>query len=394
MSENNNQKPPPSNPNINNNNNNNETEKNKSPSLANRIQNSATGLARDAFFSAPGSSSSDLRNVLANGEKGGGTTAGGVSTLGQTQSIGGGQHTYTSASGSGSMPAAGISTGAESFREPTIQDENTGTGMEFDIFDGPPPRYREIGENLQRQQQLFEALLNRNTINRNTPSTIDAWEHGETKGKEKQQEEDNYLPTFNSAWDSAASRYQNQTTTPTIPEPTTSETTTYSNNDGLAVTSLLTTPTFDPEFINDPDYEDVNTTNAIQNAQLPTREEYEKIDTFKKTLPPPSHNVGIRHTSLIPDIGSFLDSIPPPSTSSQSTDLRDEVLSSLPGSEDWFSVEERYHDEVWGFLKPSLEAAKKELEEQHKNNDVQQGPAHTDGPAVRRLKMVLSHMQG
>lgn len=73
--------------------------------------------------------------------------------------------------------------------------------------------------------------------------------------------------------------------------------------------------------------------------------------------------------------------------------LRNMVLSHLPGAEDWMAVEERYHDEVWGYLRPTLEAAKKEIEEK-KEKEKQGSPnVRKDGPAVRRLKMILRHMQ-
>jgi len=64
--------------------------------------------------------------------------------------------------------------------------------------------------------------------------------------------------------------------------------------------------------------------------------------------------------------------------------LRDEVLGSLPGARDWVCVQERYHDEVWGFLEPVLEAARTEMEGQERGS--------REGPAVRRLRMILGHM--
>lgn len=78
---------------------------------------------------------------------------------------------------------------------------------------------------------------------------------------------------------------------------------------------------------------------------------------------------------------------------STETDLRDAVLTGLSGSEDWVAVEERYHDEVWGFLKPVLQAAKTEIDSQQRqgNKDGLSGQGE-DGPAVARLKMILRHM--
>ncbi|KOS47711.1 hypothetical protein ACN38_g1354 [Penicillium nordicum] len=81
----------------------------------------------------------------------------------------------------------------------------------------------------------------------------------------------------------------------------------------------------------------------------------------------------------------------PTSTStSTSTSLRDAVLANLPGAGDWIGVQERYHDEVWGFLQPVLEDARAEIEEK----GAEGLGAGEDGPAVRRLKMILMHMKG
>lgn len=101
-------------------------------------------------------------------------------------------------------------------------------------------------------------------------------------------------------------------------------------------------------------------------------------------------------TSLVPDIGAFLDTTPQQTTSTSTADadatsLRDAVLTGLPGAEDWVAVEEMYQDEVWGYLKPALQAAAKEMEEQNQGQG-QGGSTGEDGPAVARLKMILRHM--
>ncbi|KAJ5926294.1 hypothetical protein N7516_008067 [Penicillium verrucosum] len=77
-------------------------------------------------------------------------------------------------------------------------------------------------------------------------------------------------------------------------------------------------------------------------------------------------------------------------STSTSTSLRDAVLANLPGAGDWIGVQERYHDEVWGYLQPVLEDARAEIEEK----GVEGLGAGEDGPAVRRLKMILMHMKG
>src|SRR5699024_2601467 len=95
-------------------------------------------------------------------------------------------------------------------------------------------------------------------------------------------------------------------------------------------------------------------------------------------------------TSLIPDIDNFLSTVPA-QTQNDATALRDAVLTGLPGAEEWVAVEEKYQDEVWGFLKTVLEEARREMEEKEENGgDMEKG--REDGPAVARLKMILRHM--
>ena len=120
------------------------------------------------------------------------------------------------------------------------------------------------------------------------------------------------------------------------------------------------------------------------------------LDSFRRQDPHPHQQQGQRRnlnpTSLVPDIGAFLDTTPQQNSAvdADATSLRDAVLTGLPGAEDWVAVEEMYQDEVWGYLKPALQAAAKEMEEQKQNQG--QGGSTEDGPAVARLKMILRHM--
>jgi hypothetical protein len=101
-------------------------------------------------------------------------------------------------------------------------------------------------------------------------------------------------------------------------------------------------------------------------------------------------------SSLVPDIDTFLsqglgqeNENGVGGTSRSGVLLRDEVLAKLPGAGDWVGVQERYHEEVWGFLEPVLEAARTEME-----SGIDGGEGGAEGPAVRRLRMVLGHMGG
>ena len=126
--------------------------------------------------------------------------------------------------------------------------------------------------------------------------------------------------------------------------------------------------------------------------------EREALDSFRKGMGLDSEDKGqgrLTGASLVPDIDVFLSQgfgggIGEGGLStSASTSLRDAVLTNLPGAEDWIGVQDRYHDEVWGFLQPVLEDARAEIEEKKEGL----GPAE-DGPAVRRLRMILMHMKG
>lgn len=66
----------------------------------------------------------------------------------------------------------------------------------------------------------------------------------------------------------------------------------------------------------------------------------------------------------------------------------------MPGIAEWLEVDGTYQDTVWGFLKPYVEAAKKEVVERKECGE-DGGVAGTgeDGPAVKRLRMVLGHLK-
>jgi hypothetical protein len=166
-------------------------------------------------------------------------------------------------------------------------------------------------------------------------------------------------------------------------------------NDGLEVVSLLSDSTFDPN--TDPYNPEYDIDASAEPAPL-TPDEIKALESFRRSFSSESQmqgdiqqgrgtGAGISDMSLIPDIDTFLaqDTF---GSGSGSMALRDSVLENLPGAGDWMGVQERYHDEVWGYLRPALEAAKSEMEE---NRNVE-GQGHSEGPAVRRLRMILKHM--
>ncbi|KAL5357288.1 hypothetical protein BJX96DRAFT_144213 [Aspergillus floccosus] len=308
------------------------------PSLASRIQSSAAGLARNAFSSG---SSADAHLLSGSSTSSGKPSSSAASTAALSAA-----HQYTQETSSPSSAASHARTAhpAETFRSAQGQyTQHTPGGFEL------PPLTAD---------EFAHAPID--ISDTNLPLA--------TKGKGKQ-------PATQSASPSSA-------TVPTLLE-----------SDGDAVVSLLTSPTFSPEFPNEASAEPFEPVETDLSETL-SPAELQMIQSFRRQLhqtDPSYDEQGQRQThltslSLVPDIDTILSSAPS-STLADATALRDAVLTGLPGAADWVAVEERYHDEVWGYLRPALEAAKKEMEE-----DKARGSE--EGPAVRRLKMILKHMQG
>ncbi|KAL2831749.1 hypothetical protein BDW59DRAFT_124464 [Aspergillus cavernicola] len=305
-------------------------------SLATRIQKSASGLARNAFLSpAP---SGDTAHFLSDGNK------------------------ATPSSSSSSALAA-----AEQYREssgPSLSSLRDQTNRD------PIGNFRSS----TAQSGGFElpGLTEdefQNTYGRDWDEPLEETGKGKGKGKGTSQE-----PRLAKGLD--------ETVTTLLP------------SDGDAVVSILTDKTFDPEF--PPSATDLPECldTELTPPQL-TAAEIQMIESFRRQSPPesqpqqsPDQPHQLNPLSLVPDIGSFLDTLPASNTNaSHATSLRDTVLTGLPGAVDWISVEENYHDEVWGYLQPTLEAAAKEIESKKDSSESE------EGPAVQRLKMILKHMQ-
>ena len=338
---------PPSNPPSNNNN-------NGTPSLANRIQTSASGLARNALYgSGP---SADTAQLLASG----GSKPGASSSSSRPSAFAAAQQ-YQESPGPSSASAASSRdpAPAQSFRSPAQQQEHQQGGFAL-------PALSED----EFQRSYGDIFPNQDEIVTNTTTSSSSSFKGKQKASTQPQP------------------HQESTTTTPLHHHHNNQPTQYHPNqqDGSDVLTLLTSPTFDPEFppTEDQPFEPIETdlSATLTDAERAT------LDSFRRQHPPANR---ITSQSLIPDIGSFLDTVPA-AAQSDATQLRDAVLSGLPGAADWVSLEEQYQDEVWGYLKPTLEAAAREMEEREERADSNQGGE--DGPAVRRLKMVLMHMRG
>ncbi|KAI9374367.1 hypothetical protein BJX61DRAFT_306214 [Aspergillus egyptiacus] len=308
-------------------------------SLATRIQNSASGLARNAFLSS--GSSGDTAHLLSDGGKAAPSSSS-TSALAAAEQ-------YRQSSGAPSTSS---------------RDQiNYGSGDTFRSASAAQTRGFELpGLTEEEFQNQYGGGLSDN---------MDVIDRG--KGKAKAREINPQSAEHN--------LYDTQTAASV-------------SSDGDAVVSLLANPTFDPAFPPQPNEPPEYLDTELAPPQL-TQAEMQMIESFRRELPaePQSqqtqnHPHQLNPSSLVPDIGSFLDTLPASNSStSAATSLRDTVLTSLPGAAEWISVEEKYHDEVWGYLQPTLEAAAKEIE------STKDSPESTEGPAVRRLKMILRHMQ-
>ncbi|KAJ5660435.1 hypothetical protein N7507_006886 [Penicillium longicatenatum] len=360
------------------------------PSLARRVQNSATGLARSAFQGA-GSNAAQTLSSATNGKSGSFPTA---SSAG---------HASQDVLGSGALSASpgqsaqGFGAG-EAFRggQDTSGSSQTQGGFEIPALNEEDFQHVYGSSGLGLEQGLEDVSASAGVNTQSSRESLQSSTTGNWKGKQRAQGP--MQMEYTSTWERAkANIHPEQSEAAQHLDPA----------DGAAVVSLLSDTSFDANFGGT--YGDQDTylgANLDPDAAPPplTAEEIKMLESFRRQVAQEEGGIqpsqaSLSSFSLVPDIDTFLqengpaayESVPAPTQTdlgkSTSTPLRDAVLSQLPGAEDWVSVHERYHDEVWGYLRPALEAAQKEIEEQTEIGD------EGDGPAVRRLKMILKHMK-
>lgn len=377
--------------NTNNNASNSSSNKNDS-SLPSRIHSSASSLAKNAFFTP--SAPTDIANTFSNAA--GSTKAPAPASVPGSSSGSTAQSYYTDTSNAPSsvrdVSGDNNTTGVDSFRSSASAADYAEESTAFQhAYDYGGDHFLEAGTG---------------------PFTAVEEDTGIGKGKGKGKQPDS---TFDHVWQT--------TTTNVAPAPPDAipQTRNQDHADGADVLTLLSSPSFNPDHP-DPSQSDTTllpTDLSNEHSHPPpnttlTPTEIQILDTFRRHDPSPTTPPGLPHqsaqggvgrggergvggehkitpTSLIPDIDTFLDTIPAQQQNDTAA-LRDAVLTGLPGAGDWVGVEERYQDEVWGFLKPALEEAAREMEEsKHQEEQGQTGPRE-DGPAVARLKMILRHM--
>ncbi|KAJ5210006.1 hypothetical protein N7491_009817 [Penicillium cf. griseofulvum] len=336
---------------------------NPAPSLASRIQTSATSLAKSAF-----NPSSDIANTLASTT----SSKAGPSSLPNTQTS---RDLSTTTHGTPGSASTSTSTStAQPFRE---HDTSSGFAL---------PALTE--DEFQNGNSYGYDGIDETTTTTATTTTTNTYQ-----SEHQTHQED--LQTPSSTWKGKARAHD-----PTQHQLETvwqrqwhNETKKHTPTDGAAVVSLLSDSNFDPNFEDPTTVPDTEIDIAAMPIPLSAGER-EALDSFRKGMGLEEKREGrLTGASLVPDIDVFLSQgLGEGSTvtgGSTSTSLRDAVLMNLPGAGDWVGVQERYHDEVWGFLQPVLEEARVEIEKGR-----EEGVAGEDGPAVRRLKMILMHMKG
>ena len=139
------------------------------------------------------------------------------------------------------------------------------------------------------------------------------------------------------------------------------------DSDGAAVVALLSDPAFTVD-------EEPSSTLEPETDGAEGRSQ-ERLQTGKGL----AGSVAILHPSsplsLVPDFGT-------------PRNPRDAVSKNRLGEiQPWIDILDRYHDEVWGEMLPLVKEAREEL-----NAATEKQTLPRDGPAIRRLKMVLQHL--
>ncbi|QSS55521.1 hypothetical protein I7I53_03423 [Histoplasma capsulatum var. duboisii H88] len=379
------------------------------PSIASRIQHSASGLLQNTFSGSPSRSlADDISSTL---------TAGlGLSSKGSSPSSNAHALLHAGASASeNTLHSHGLSLGQPSSRASGAQRFPSESLRSAPL----PATMSLIDEDDQRAWERFQDPTQNNIAghdNGNDTLFLDPYDATSTKGKGKLRAgemEDLLDPSassnpqqnlpnddFDSAWHNsspAGNTTRNHSHKPNDPNIGTHHQASYipHSTDGQDVIALLTSPTFQPATFATPE--------SPQSELL-------ELDPSMLQPPPPSssasppsfsteitkiHPFPPNQLSLIPDINSILSAIQQQSQEPRQHGQGGEWdWTTMPGIAEWLEVDGTYQDTVWGFLKPYVEAAKKEVVERRERgeNGAVAGTGE-DGPAVKRLRMVLGHLK-
>lgn len=411
------------------------TNKNKEndPSLLTRIQNSASSLIQDSLTRPSGATlSTDLAHVLDSGSKGF-PSASSSGSSGSTWST----ESWRSAGPGGSSSSAARQ-GDSNFHGPSNErfrsaQADGGRGIdasEFDSFqnsgffqtdDAFISNNKEEGKGKGRDQPIY----NDRNYSHEQGMLLDVNDYVDDYDYES-----THFNAYEIAWINASRLGTVYRSPPSTTSKRLSQQSSMSEinastlqiqsrngdeNDGKEVVNLLSDPEFQPGLSTWDDNDDngMDTHESgfgfdddfnddpldaegfpIHIAMGLSPAEMQIIDFFRRQQQTDSQSEvqqkKITPYSLVPDIDSFLTQHNSINNISDSNDaLRNEVVANLIGAEEWLIVDERYNDDVWGYLRPAVEAAAAEIQQQKEENPVREGE---DGPAVKRLKMILRHM--
>ena len=148
--------------------------------------------------------------------------------------------------------------------------------------------------------------------------------------------------------------------------------------DGAAVVTLLSDPAFT-----------VNTessgTLVSEGRNGPNRE---TLQTRRGPNKPDNALHPSNTLVLVPDFSAPWNSAPASLTTQKGVHERDHFLESRCGDvQPWIDILHLYHDEVWGDMLPLVQEAREELRTNNRSKS-----RLSDGPAIRRLEMVLQHL--
>ncbi|KAL2037675.1 hypothetical protein N7G274_009620 [Stereocaulon virgatum] len=153
-------------------------------------------------------------------------------------------------------------------------------------------------------------------------------------------------------------------------------------NDGAAVVALLSDPTFNV------DEEPSDSWPVVADSR-----DQDKLGSPRLELPPykPGDPLApINPLDLIPDFNSCCDSMHTSNRIWNSTSYEGQSFSDpiFGDTQPWVDILNRYHDEVWGDMLPLVQEAREEA----KLAEVNPEGALQDRPALRRLGMLLKHL--
>ncbi len=151
------------------------------------------------------------------------------------------------------------------------------------------------------------------------------------------------------------------------------------NNDGAAVVALLS----DLGFAVD---DEPSSTLHVESDGA-EGQSYKRVHNGKEPVQSVKHSCPWNRSDLIPDFGALSNLGHAFLATRQGMYEEERFLESRVGQvHPWMDILDRYHDEVWGDMLPMVHEARDELELRKEKQICLE-----DGPAVRRLKMVLQH---